>query len=74
VEGFVGELAVRREMGGDGGGLGEGEELGWVEFFAVGECGEVEAVDKEGGEEVGVAVGEGREWGLRWRRRRVLSP
>jgi len=56
--GLVGEGFEGREVGLDGGGVGEGEELGWVEFFLLGEGDHVVAEDEEGGEEVGFVVGE----------------
>jgi hypothetical protein len=43
------------EVGVDGGGEGEGEEFGRVEFVILGEFDEVVLLDHEGGEELGLA-------------------
>ena len=54
-EGGFGKGFEGREMGGDGGGLGEGEEVISLEFFVLGEGDEVVAEDEEDREEVGFA-------------------
>ncbi len=58
-EGCFGQGFEGREVGLDGGGLGERQKLEGSELFVPGERGEAETCGDEGGEELGFALGEG---------------
>ena len=61
-EGLFGEGLEGREVGLDGGGMGEGEELVGLELLLLGEGDHVVAEEEEGVEEAGLVGQEFREW------------